>query len=598
MSSHKERLEGLLMREATKIRKRGCSPASSSSSVVQNNRFKRAILVGKRGGGGSSTTPLPTGRTVRSRSPAVAAVVAAGGQPPKCSGRSRTEQPVSARKLAATLWELNEVHSPTAAVGESLTGKTKGRRRWEKEGRRIEDWKSSLLFPPPHLSDPRHSPVSERLEELRTGHRRRESPISGRPTIHDRSRDSISSTSVMEQIESRSRCQTPAGAKVGSRTCLKDISNALTTSKELLKIISRLWCQHSRSSSTMSLMSAMHIELERARAQVNQLILLEENLDRNEVSYVLKQFEEANATWKSREHEKVEVAIKSIREELDVERRLRRRFESLNKKLEGDLARMKASFINVSEELEREKRAKESKVFGCEELTRNIGEDKAQIEDLKSKNVRISEKVEKEKGMLRISDAALREERAQLKLLEAKQKLIEAFLRRKEEARCSTDHRLDGDLIGRDIDFCGKEEGDNGSTDDLLQLYKDEFHKRSSSISRCLVPRNSKNQSTDEELKGQRTSTSKASRRTSDLARWDSIVDTVQAFDNKGISGTEKLPQRRSCGDDVSRYRSVKCLRDQKASTSRTVNERGYVSPSMCGQPSRSTSDKARGRTR
>ncbi|GAB2281381.1 hypothetical protein Dimus_015977 [Dionaea muscipula] len=129
--------------------------------------------------------------------------------------------------------------------------------------------------------------------------------------------------------------------------------------------------------------------------------------------------------------------------------------------------------------------------------------EKAKIEDLKSNNVRISEKVEKEKAMLRISDAALREERAQLKLPEAKQKLIEAFLRRKEEAR--VDLRLDGDLIGHEIDFCGKEEGDNGSIDgrvDCLRLYKDEFHKRSSSTSRCLVPWNSKNQSTDEELKG------------------------------------------------------------------------------------------------
>lgn len=161
------------MGDGTKIRKRGCSPSSSTSSVIQNYRFKRAILVGKRGGGGGgggggmgSTTPVPTWRMVGSRSPSVvlrAAVTAAAPSPrypPSLSGRSRAGQgqpPVSARKLAATLWELNEVPSPSPRRGaaELAVVEKRGGRR-EKVRRSVQS--GSL---PPHLSDPSHSPVSE-----------------------------------------------------------------------------------------------------------------------------------------------------------------------------------------------------------------------------------------------------------------------------------------------------------------------------------------------------------------------------------------------------------------------------------------------------
>ncbi|GMQ10198.1 hypothetical protein CsSME_00053292 [Camellia sinensis var. sinensis] len=83
-----------------KIRKGGCS--SSSSFVLQNYRFKRAILVGKPQGSISST-PVPSWRTttVALDSPKYALSQSGGG-------RSR---PVSARNLAAMLWEMNEVLS-------------------------------------------------------------------------------------------------------------------------------------------------------------------------------------------------------------------------------------------------------------------------------------------------------------------------------------------------------------------------------------------------------------------------------------------------------------------------------------------------------
>lgn len=138
-----------------KVRKRGCSSsASSSSSIIQNYRLKKAVLVGKRGGSG---TPVPTWRLVSSRSPSVALrAVESPKYAGSLSGKSKLQAPVSARKLAATLWEMNEIPSPRMKDG--LV-----ERRLKKEARGREKIHRSTHSGslPPHLSDPSHSPVSE-----------------------------------------------------------------------------------------------------------------------------------------------------------------------------------------------------------------------------------------------------------------------------------------------------------------------------------------------------------------------------------------------------------------------------------------------------
>lgn len=117
-----------------KIRKRGCS-SSSSSSLAQKYRFKRAILVGKRGG---SSTPVPTWK-VDSRSPSSALRTA------ESAATKGKEASVSARKLAATLWEINDVKEL----------------RNQKESSGKERVAKSARLLPPHLLDPSHSPLSE-----------------------------------------------------------------------------------------------------------------------------------------------------------------------------------------------------------------------------------------------------------------------------------------------------------------------------------------------------------------------------------------------------------------------------------------------------
>ncbi|PHT79514.1 hypothetical protein T459_17566 [Capsicum annuum] len=81
---------------------------------------------------------------------------------------------------------------------------------------------------------------------------------------------------------------------------LAAVSNALTTSKEHLKIINRIWAHADQPSSSTSLVSALHTQLERARLQA------------------------------------VETAIESVANEIEVERKLSEREKSQRSNGTGD----------------------------------------------------------------------------------------------------------------------------------------------------------------------------------------------------------------------------------------------------------------------
>lgn len=132
-----------------KIRKRGCSSSSSPSSLLHNYRFKRVVL---RGG---STTPVPRWR-MSSRSPGSTLRIPESPNQSGAGSRKGRQVPVSARKLAATLWEMNQMDS--ARFKEDLEDK-----RVTKESRSRDRGSGSLrsTYLPQHLSDPSHSPVSE-----------------------------------------------------------------------------------------------------------------------------------------------------------------------------------------------------------------------------------------------------------------------------------------------------------------------------------------------------------------------------------------------------------------------------------------------------
>ncbi|CAN4109481.1 unnamed protein product [Withania somnifera] len=609
-------VEGLV----PKIRKRGCSSSSSASSKVYNYRFKRAILVGKsRNGpglglrGSRSSTPVPSWKATPLRN-----VVESPKQSLDGGGIS---QPVSARKLAATLWEMNEMPSPRLAEDfgkKKMTMKEKFRAGHTGSG----SVSGSL---PPHLCDPSHSPVSERMDRSGTGsYQKRTSTTSRRQRTTDHNvgmLDSLSSTSLME-LETRSRGQTPRGSVASFGSRLKDVSNALTTSKELLKIINRIWAHADQPSSSTSLVSALHTELERARLQVNQLIQ-DQRTDQNEINYLLKCFAEEKAAWKSKEQLAVEAAIESIANELEVERKLRQRFESLNKKLGKELSDSKASFMKAVKELESEKRAREVMEQVCDELARDIGEDRAEAEEMKRESAKVQEEIEQEREMLQLADR-LREERAHMKLSEAKnhfeeknstidklRKQLEGFLGKKktktkgnsslkarnnEEMTASLNKALLGTHQNEEKEDDGEVEnvadcGEDSAESDLhsIELNMDNINKSYNWAYPSNVVRESKRISADE--RRARNPIAGQPRRSAPIQRSISggvveyanqaanLPTSGDGFDKERLHELENIGQRYSYLDEAQRLKVVKGLKDHLLANTGTGSSRDISSP-------------------
>lgn len=439
------------------------------------------------------------------------------------------------------------------------------------------------------------------------------------------------------QIEIRSRGQTPSGSTIGARTRLKDVSNALTTSKELLKIISRIWGHEDQPSSSMSLISALHAELERARLHVNQLIQ-EQRSDQSEINYLMKCFAEEKAAWKSKEQQVIEAAIESIGGELEVERKLRRRFESLNKKLGRELAETKTSLVKAVKELECEKRAREIMEQVCDELAQDVGEDKDEVEEIERES-KVREEAEKEREILQFADV-LREERAQSKLSEAKyqfeeknaavEKLkneLEVFMRSKKakekghgclnhdnfsEIAAYLSRTHFGNLQNEENEGDGEvEDGvdceDESAESDLhsIELNMDNNNKSykwtSSGVSRDLR----KFPIDEEENRVRKSISGKISRRSTSLQRsmsdgidWGTQSENLQSsrdgLDLGRFYELEKQAQGKGYGDEMQSYKSVKGLRDQILAGSRVGSARVFASPTrQWGQawPSRDPSN-------
>ncbi|XP_057457430.1 uncharacterized protein LOC130748261 [Lotus japonicus] len=409
------------------------SSTTSSASLARRYRFKRAILVGKKQGGCS--TPAPMWKTRTGSPPSTVAQAHHHHREHftkaalASSGSREKELSVSARKLAATLWEIIDL-PPSRVKKESMRSRGKAK---------------------PRVADPdssSYSPFSKSIKGFEVdGCRRRVSALSHSHQLHFadyylRGQGGDLVEKVGNKARNKKNCCVCSVHGVKNR--LKEARSDLSTSKKLLKVLSQM-CLQEQHSSSIPLIMAMSTELDRVHNQVDQLIEEQSSNQSGIIEHLMKHFAEEKISWKRMAQEKIGDATKRIVEELEVEKKLRRQSERLNEKIAREMANVKSSYLKVSKELEREKRAKEILEQICDELAKGIGEDKAQVEEMKRELARVREEVEKEREMLQLADV-LREERVQMKLSEAKyqfeeknaalEKLrneLESFFRSKEE---------------------------------------------------------------------------------------------------------------------------------------------------------------------
>lgn len=196
----------------------------------------------------------------------------------------------------------------------------------------------------------------------------------------------------------------------------------MIASKELVKVLARVWGPGELNPSTVSLISALRSELDVARSHVRMLIK-EQKSDAYEIENLEKQLTkeltEEMELWKIKQKEKVGNTLQFIASELDTEKKSRKRAEKTNKKLSNALANAEASLQAVTKELERERKSKGRVEKICSELIRGIDEDKAEVQALKRETEKAQEELHKEREMLQLADE-WREQRVQMKLLEAR----------------------------------------------------------------------------------------------------------------------------------------------------------------------------------
>ncbi|XP_022760934.1 uncharacterized protein At5g41620-like isoform X2 [Durio zibethinus] len=192
----------------------------------------------------------------------------------------------------------------------------------------------------------------------------------------------------------------------------------LKTSTELLKVLNRIWSLEEQHASNISLIKALKMELDHARVRIKELVR-DQQADRHEIDDLMKQIAEDKSVRKSKEQDRVHAALQSVRDELEDERKLRKRSESLHRKLAREVSEAKASLSDALKELERERKSRKLLEDLCDEFARGIKSYEQEVHTLRQKSDEDwAGAADHDRLILHISESWL-DERMQMKLEEA-----------------------------------------------------------------------------------------------------------------------------------------------------------------------------------
>ncbi|XP_021294215.1 uncharacterized protein LOC110424056 isoform X1 [Herrania umbratica] len=169
---------------------------------------------------------------------------------------------------------------------------------------------------------------------------------------------------------------------------------------------------------TVSFVSALQAKLVRAQLYIHDLES-EVRSSRKKVKYLLRKLGEERMSQNQKVHDNIYAFIDDLKGQLSRERKNQQRMEILNSQLVKELAEAKLSATKFIQKYEEEKRTSALMQEVCNQLATKIGEDKAEVEDLRIEIVKIREVVEEERKMLQMAEV-WREERVQMKLSDAK----------------------------------------------------------------------------------------------------------------------------------------------------------------------------------
>ncbi|XP_058096022.1 uncharacterized protein At5g41620-like [Magnolia sinica] len=393
-------------------------------------KLRRGILVGKKGG---PCTPVPTWRF--------------GGAHDNKHGL--IIPPLSSRKLAANLWDYHQLPPPAKMS----------------RGVRIRHHKDKgLHLPTTHPDDSPHSPPDKPASAGSLRRHVAASLMQHHKSI-ERSRRvlqpfSPASYGSSMEIAAYNPAITPTSS-LDFKGRLGEVGYSLKTSAELLKVLNRIWTLEEQHASNVSLVKSLKMELAHSRARIQEL-MHERQADRHEIDDLMKQVAEDKLIRKSKVQDKIKAAVQSVRDELEDERKLRRRSESLHRKLARELSEVKSAFSKALKELERERKMRLLLEDLCDEFARGVGDYEKEVRALKHKAEKDHDSKD-DRLILHVSEAWL-DERAQMKHAEARSDLakkdtivdrlrseIETFLRAKRSKVSKNDAVYPEDAARKDV---------------------------------------------------------------------------------------------------------------------------------------------------
>lgn len=350
-------------------------PAEKQENLGEKLR-RGVLVVGKRGG--QHTPVLPPWRLLL---PPPAGGGGGGGDAQDSSFIEVPPPPpclVSARKLAATLWELHHYRFPLSKMHHGVPVPPPRLRRLHHHHHQHKGL---------DLTDP--SPSSPDLPGSASGLRRH---VAASLMQHHRSIErnnhaiqpvSPSSCGSSMEVAPYNPAVTPTSS-LGLKGRIGETSYSLKTSTELLKVLNRIWSLEEQHTSNVLLVKALKKELDHARVKIKELVR-DQQADRHEIEDLRNQISEDKLVRKSREHDRISAAIQSARDELEDERKLRKRSEGLHKKLARELYEVKTSLANALKELERERKSRKLLEDLCDEFALGIRDFEQEVHVLKQK---------------------------------------------------------------------------------------------------------------------------------------------------------------------------------------------------------------------
>ncbi|KAI3468656.1 hypothetical protein Pfo_025319 [Paulownia fortunei] len=407
-----------------KVQKSGEGPAEKRENLGEKLR-----RVGKRGG---HTTPVASFWRPKELELLAAPHIGVGAEELQDRSNSNIKETpfqipcVSARKLAATLWELHhskllldKMHNGAGVPLPRL--RRRNHQQLYKDRNGLEP-----LDPSPSSPDLVHA---EKIEQMLWDHMKPGSSSSLRRHVaaslmqHHRSAErsnhaiqpvSPASYGSSMEIAPYNPAVTPSSSiELKGRT--GETSYSLRTSTELLKVLNRIWSLEEQHVSNMSLVKALKKELDHARSQIKVLVR-EQQADRHEMDELMKQITEDKLVRKNKEQDRINAAIQSMRDELEDERKLRKRSESLHRKLARELYDVKTTLANISKELENERRSRNLLEDLCDEFALGIRDYEKEMHALRQISDKDwTERADRDQLILHVSESWL-DERIQMKL--------------------------------------------------------------------------------------------------------------------------------------------------------------------------------------